>query len=103
MQCFRLVGAGLATISLGVLEWVLGTIFNGLFKCSSTESFIKKCIYLVGSMLGFVINRIKLVLLLSWLSFFMLFKLIFRFFNPSCTKKKIIKNEFKTCNIYYYN
>ena len=37
LQCFRLVGAGLATISLGVSVWVFGTIFNGLFKCSSTE------------------------------------------------------------------
>lgn len=29
IQCFRLVGAGLATISLGELVWELGTIFNG--------------------------------------------------------------------------
>ncbi len=29
LQCFRLVGAGLATISLGELEWVLGTVFAG--------------------------------------------------------------------------
>jgi hypothetical protein len=29
LQCFRLVGAGLATISLGELVWELGIIFGG--------------------------------------------------------------------------
>jgi len=29
LQCFRLVGAGLATVSLGVLVWELGIVFNG--------------------------------------------------------------------------
>ena len=37
IQCFRLAGAGLATISLGVSEWVLGTIFGGLFNCCFYE------------------------------------------------------------------
>lgn len=36
LQCFRLVGAGLATISLGVLVWEFGMIFSGLFNgCGS--------------------------------------------------------------------
>jgi hypothetical protein len=31
-----MVGAGLATISLGELVWVFGVIFGGLFKCCCT-------------------------------------------------------------------
>lgn len=37
LQCFRLVGAGLATIALGESVWELGVIFSGLFDSCFSE------------------------------------------------------------------
>jgi len=48
LQCFRLVGAGLATISLGVLVWVFGTIFNGLFNAAALNPSLKNVFIWLG-------------------------------------------------------
>lgn len=48
LQCFRLVGAGLATISLGVLVWVFGTIFNGLFNAAAMNPSLKNVFIRMG-------------------------------------------------------
>lgn len=71
LQCFRLVGAGLATISLGGVGIGIGTIFNGYLNAAARNPSLKNDLF-GWAMLGFALTE-SIGLIAVMVIFFMLF------------------------------
>jgi F-type H+-transporting ATPase subunit c len=71
LQCFRMVGAGLATISLGGVGMGIGTVFSGYLQAVSRNPSMKNDLF-SWAMLAFALTE-SVGLIAVMVIFFMLF------------------------------